>query len=97
MSTVKIRAGSLFHTPLSRIGAGSARCGGKKWPAVRVQWSEAISRIALKGRGFSRAAQSQEMTRASAPEERSHPTYEMASQELVVSVQKKTLKKNAFD
>jgi hypothetical protein len=36
MSTVKIRAGSLFRTPWSRIGAGEA---GEQWSVVSDQWS----------------------------------------------------------
>jgi hypothetical protein len=79
------------------LGAHVVEEKSGQWSGFSGQWSEAISRIALKGRGFSRAAQSQQMTQASAPEERSHPTYEMASRESVVSVQKKTLKRNAFD
>jgi hypothetical protein len=31
MSTVKIRARSLFRTPLSRIGAGEAGSGWEQW------------------------------------------------------------------
>jgi hypothetical protein len=35
MSTVKIRAGSLFRTPSSRIGSGEA---GEQWSVVSDQW-----------------------------------------------------------
>jgi hypothetical protein len=43
MSTVKIRARSLFRTPRSRIGAEGAGFGGTQWPVTSSRWLPVVS------------------------------------------------------